>query len=84
MLSIEGRIKELIEEVCGIAVDEIESLNNLKDDLGLDDLDLVELFMNIETEFGTDMITEEKMADLKTVEDVIEYVKLNKSKDCGY
>ena len=84
MLSIEGRIKELIEEVCGIAVDEIEPLNNLKDDLGLDELDLVELFMNIETEFGMDMITEEKMADLKTVEDVIEYVKLNKSKDCGY
>ena len=49
------------------------------DDLGADSLDLVELIMGLEEEFGTAekpiKIPDEEAAQIKTVEDAVDYIK---------
>lgn len=43
-------------------------------DLGADSLDVVELAMNIEDEFGLDEISEEDIRGIQTVGDLVDYV----------
>ena len=47
---------------------------SFKDDLGADSLDLFELVMALEEEYGLEIPAEE-LADVETVGDVIEYLK---------
>ena len=47
---------------------------NLVDDLGADSLDVVELIMNIEDEFGIS-ISDEDAANLYTVSRIVEFVE---------
>jgi acyl carrier protein len=44
------------------------------EDLGVDSLDLVELSMALEDEFGIEEMGEEDMANIKTVGDLLEYL----------
>ena len=43
------------------------------DDLGADSLDIVELIMNIEEEFGLE-ISDQEAENIKTVQDVVKYI----------
>ncbi len=47
---------------------------NLIDDLGADSLDVVELIMNIEDEFGI-AISDENAANLFTVQRIVDYLE---------
>ena len=47
---------------------------NLVDDLGADSLDVVELIMSIEDEFGVS-ISDEEAANLVTVQRIVDYVE---------
>lgn len=47
---------------------------NLIDDLGADSLDVVELIMNIEDEFGVS-ISDEEAANLFTVQRIVEFLE---------
>ncbi len=68
------KVKEIIEEQLSLDGVEITEASSFKDDLGADSLDLFELVMALEEEFGTEIPSEdlEKMA---TVGDVIAYLK---------
>ena len=68
------KMKEMIADQLGVDAATIKPETNFKDDLGADSLDLFELIMSMEEEFGVEIPTEdlEKMA---TVNDVIEYLK---------
>lgn len=68
------KMKEMIADQLGVDAAAIKSETNFKDDLGADSLDLFELIMSMEEEFGVEIPTEdlEKMA---TVNDVMEYLK---------
>lgn len=68
------KIKEIISELSDVRVEAINDEIELKDGLGLDSLDVVELMMRCEKEFDCN-IPDEDYADVKTVEDVFKVVE---------
>ena len=54
--------------------EKISPETNLIDDLGADSLDVVELIMNIEDEFGVS-ISDEEAANLVTVQKIVEFLE---------
>lgn len=53
---------------------EVTAESNFKDDLGADSLDLFELVMSMEEEFGVE-IPSEDLENIATVGDVMDYMK---------
>ncbi len=74
MSDIEAKVKSAVAEQLSLSVDEINNNASFMDDLGADSLDLVELVMAFETEFGI-TIPDEDSASLTTVQSAIDYVK---------
>lgn len=68
------KIKEIINSTLNCGEDIITMEASLIDDLGADSLDAVELCMTLEEEFDI-TIPEDKIADLKTVKDIVDYVE---------
>ena len=58
----------------GCDADMITEETSFKDDLGADSLDLLEVIMALEDEYGVEMNTED-LSDLNTVGDVMNYLK---------
>ncbi len=67
------KVKEIIADQLGLGVDEIEADSKVKDDLGADSLDMVELVMALEEEFSL-KIAEEELQQIVTVNDVAKYI----------
>ncbi|MCP3923438.1 MAG: acyl carrier protein [Desulfobacterales bacterium] len=76
-MSVEDKVKEIIAEKLSISIDEVVPEAALVDDLGADSLDLVELIMSMEDEFGVE-ISDDDAAQLIKVKDSIEYIEKNK------
>ena len=70
----EERIKEIIVEQLGVDEEQITPDASFIDDLGADSLDTVELVMAFEEEFDVE-IPDEDAEKIRTVQDVIEYLK---------
>ncbi len=70
---MEEKIIKLIAEATKIEESKISLETNLVDDLNLDSLDIVELMMKMEDEFGIE-IPEEDAEGLKTVKDIVTYL----------
>lgn len=68
------KVKEIINDTLSCGEDIITMDAVLIDDLGADSLDAVELCMIIEEAFDI-TIPEDKIADLKTVKDIVEFVE---------
>lgn len=68
------RIRIMIAEQLGIDMDEVKAESNLQDDLDADSLDLFELVMSLEEEYGIE-IPSEDMEKVKTVNDIVEYLE---------
>lgn len=68
------KMKPIIAEQLNVSEDEIKLESNFKDDLGADSLDLFELVMALEEEFGVEVPSED-LEKLTTVSDVVEYMK---------
>ena len=66
---LEEVVKALSEQL-NIPQDKIKPENDIVKDLGADSLDVVELLMTLEDSTGK-TIPEDKVADLKTVADVV-------------
>ncbi|HBO69763.1 MAG TPA: acyl carrier protein [Deltaproteobacteria bacterium] len=73
-MSVEKRVKEIVAEQLGKDEAEVKSESSFIDDLGADSLDIVELVMAMEDEFGIE-IPDEEAEKIKTVKDVVEYIK---------
>jgi len=74
MADIEQRVKEIIADQLGEPVENITPEKDFVNDLGADSLDVVELVMALEEEFGIE-IPEEDAEKIKTVGDAINYIK---------
>ena len=68
------KMREIIAEQLNCDGETIGLDTSFKDDLGADSLDLFELGMALEEEYGLEIPAEE-LADVETVGDVIEYLK---------
>ena len=72
--SIADRIKDIIVEQLGVNAEQINPGAKFIEDLGADSLDIVELIMALEEEFGTE-IPDEEAEKLQTVGDVAKYIE---------
>jgi len=70
-MSIEDKIISIIAEKLNLSKDQVKPEASFVDDLGADSLDLVELVMAMEEEFGME-VPDEDAEKLRTVKDVIE------------
>ncbi len=73
------KIKELIIDIISCEEDEVTMETNMKDDLGIDSLDAMELAMSVEENMGV-TIPEDKLAEMVYVKDVVAYVDENLEK----
>jgi acyl carrier protein len=76
MASVEERVKHIIVEQLGVDEEEVKPEASFVDDLGADSLDVVELVMALEEEFGLE-ISDEDAEKLANVAKAIEYIKTN-------
>ena len=70
----ELRVKAAVAEPLGMNVEDINNDASSMEDLGSDSLDLVELVMSFESDFGI-TIPDEDSAELTTVQKAIDYVQ---------
>lgn len=68
------KMKEIIAEQLNTDAETITADSTFKEDLGADSLDLFELVMALEDEYSVEIPAEE-LQTLKTVGDVINYLK---------
>lgn len=68
------RIFEIIEEQLNLSGIELNESMSIRDDLGADSIDLVELVMALEDEYGIEAVYEEIEKRVKTVGDIAEYL----------
>ncbi len=68
------RLKKIIVEQLGVDEVDVKPEASFVDDLNADSLDLVELIMSLEEEFGME-ISDEEAERIKTVGDAQEYIE---------
>ena len=73
---VELQVTSAVAEQLGKNIEEINNDASFMEDLGADSLDLVELIMTFESDFGI-TIPDEDSSELTTVQKAIDYVKEN-------
>ena len=73
MASVEERVKHIIVEQLGVDEEEVKPEAKFVDDLGADSLDVVELVMALEEEFGLE-INDEDAEKLISVKMAVDYI----------
>jgi len=74
MASVEERIKNIVSDLLGVDEEEITESSHFRNDLEADSLDLVELIMAFEEEFGGE-ISDEDAQKIETVGQAVEYIE---------
>ncbi len=74
------KVKEIIASSLGIDESEITEDSSFKDDLGADSLDLFEMVMTMEDEYGIEIPTED-LEKMETVGDVVNYLQAHQKQD---
>ena len=69
------KIRALICEQLGLEEENVNENPTFVEDLCCDYLDIIELLAAAEEQFGMGEIPEEKMAEMKTVGDLVRYVE---------
>ena len=72
-MSTAAKVKSIIVEQLGVDEDEVTMEASFTDDLGADSLDIVELVMAFEEEFGIE-IPDEDAEKIATVNDAVGYI----------
>ena len=76
MSDIEQRVKEIIVNQLNVNEEQITPEASFIDDLGADSLDIVEMLMGLEEEYGI-TISEDDAANIKTVGDIVALIDKN-------
>lgn len=72
-MSAEDKVKSIIAEQLGVEAGEVTENASFTDDLGADSLDIVELVMAFEEEFGLE-IPDEDAEKIVKVSDAVSYI----------
>jgi acyl carrier protein len=72
--SAEARLKKIIADQLSVNEEDVVPEASFIDDLNADSLDLVELIMSLEEEFGV-KISDEDAAKILTVQDAMDYMQ---------
>ncbi|MGH7884258.1 MAG: acyl carrier protein [Thermodesulfobacteriota bacterium] len=72
-----SKVKEMVASQLGKSEDEVTPDSSFIEDLGADSLDLVELIMSMEDEFGLE-ISDEDAESIITVQDAINFISERK------
>ena len=76
--AIEARVRAIIVKQLGVKEEEVNREKSFIDDLGADSLDIVELVMAMEDEFGFE-IPDDEAENIRTVGDAIQYINANQA-----
>lgn len=76
MPSITDRVKDIVVEQLGVKPEQVVESAKFIEDLGADSLDIVELVMALEEEFGTE-IPDEDAEKISSVGSAIKYIEDN-------
>jgi len=72
--TVEEKVRDIVVEQLGVKPEQVTPEAKFIEDLGADSLDVVELVMALEEEFGSE-IPDEEAEKLTTVGDVIKYIE---------
>ena len=68
------KVAEVIAEQLGVAKDTITKDSNILEDLGADSLDIIEMLMTLEEEYGI-TIPDEQIGQVKTIGQIVELIE---------
>jgi acyl carrier protein len=78
MASVLDRVRDIAADKLSVDASEVSAESSFNEDLNADSLDVVELIMAIEEEFGSDdqplEISDEDAEGIKTVQDAVKYL----------
>lgn len=75
-MEVQEKVIQIVSEATKVEVANIKPDTSFIDDLNLDSLDMVEMMMKMEEEFGIE-IPEDQTESLKTINDVTSFLKEN-------
>ena len=78
MSETSDRVKKIVVEHLGVEAEKVTEEASFIDDLGADSLDIVELVMAFEEEFGVE-IPDDAAEKISTVKDAIDYIEKQKA-----
>ncbi|WP_337400944.1 acyl carrier protein [Ruminococcus sp.] len=70
------KVKAILAEQFDVEEDKITADTDLQEDLGADSLDVVDLLMSIEDEFGVE-VPDDEIENIKTVGSLVSYIEAN-------
>ena len=73
---IRAGLASILNDVADVEPGDVSDEKSFVDDLDVDSLSMVEVAMEAETQFGV-KIPDEKLSDLKTVKDAVDYIVEN-------
>lgn len=68
------KLKEVLVEEIGVDPEDVTMDSNMVTDIGADSLDIVQLLIKMEKEYGF-KFSDEEMKSVKTVGDVVRYIE---------
>jgi len=71
------KVRNIISEQLSVKLEDVKNDSNIAEELGADSLDLVEILMSLEDEFGIS-IPDEAIPEIKTIKDVVDFIEKNK------
>ncbi len=68
------KVKKLVAEQLGISEEEVKPESNIIEDLGADSLDVIEMLMTLEEEYGI-TIPDDQINQVKTISQIVSLIE---------
>ncbi len=76
-MTVFEQLQAIIADQLELDAETITPDSNILDDLGADSLDVVDLIMSVEDEFGIE-VPDEALENIRTVEEMVKYIEDHK------